>query len=76
MMIVCSLGMSFATVFYLLVGMMGFAIFGKEIQTNFLMVVTPENIGRVGFIILNLTFYISTVLTTPLVFFGARNNFL
>lgn len=25
---------------------------------------------------LNLAFYISTVLTTPLVFHGARNNFL
>ncbi|CAD8138964.1 unnamed protein product [Paramecium pentaurelia] len=72
----CSFGMIIATFFYLMVGIMGCAIYGKDSQTNFLASVTKEKMGDIQFYLLNGSFYISTVLTTPLVFFGARNNFL
>ena len=75
-MIVCTIGMTFALTFYLLVGILGYALYGKDVATNFLKVVTEEKFGTFGFYLLNVSFYCSTVLTTPLVFFGARNNFI
>lgn len=69
-------GMFISTLFYLIVGIFGYGIFGSEMESNFLKMAKKDKIGQVPFFILNLSFYISTVLTTPLVFYGARNNFL
>ena len=68
--------MTFALKFYLLVGILGYALYGEGVATNFLKVVTEEKFGTFGFYLLNISFYCSTVLTTPLVYFGARNNFI
>lgn len=69
-------GMLIATVFYVFVGIMGFGIYGNDTESNFLKMVTVEKIHQIPYLLLNGTFYLSTVLTTPLVFYGARNNFL
>jgi len=69
-------GMSISTIFYLIVGIFGFGLYGNETDPNFLKKASIERLGKTAFIMLNFAFYISTVLTTPLVFHGARNNFL
>ena len=73
-MTAANIGMLIATVFYLLVAFFGYSIYGTNIDTNLLQVMSKETVTDVGYYILNSAFYISTVLTTPLVFFTARNN--
>lgn len=75
-MIVSYTGMSIATVSYLIVGTFGYGIYGNNITSNFLEKATMDRLGRATYLILNGSFYLSTVLTTPLVFYGARNNFI
>lgn len=68
--------MAMATTCYFIVMLNGYALFGEKTTTNLLKQITPEIVSLPAFYILNGAFYLSTLLTTPLVFYGARNNFL
>lgn len=43
----CYIGMITATCFYLLVGIMGCAIYGEKTETNFLASTTKEKMGTI-----------------------------
>ncbi|CAD8060629.1 unnamed protein product [Paramecium primaurelia] len=61
---------------YLIVGLLGYATYGTNIEPNFLLSIDEKDVGPVLFVILNLTFVFSTTLTLPVIFFGGRNNFI
>ena len=48
--------------------------YGNKVETNFLKTIDKDQIGSVLYIILNVTFTLSTTLTLPLIFFCSRNN--
>ncbi|CAD8076927.1 unnamed protein product [Paramecium primaurelia] len=69
-------GYSMASFLYLCVGILGYATYGNDIQTNYLKSIKSEEVGSILYVILNVTFVISTTLTLPVLFFGGRNNFI
>ena len=65
--------------FYLLVGNMGACVYGRSARGNFLLNFT--RVGDLGisdplYILLNGGFLISVFFSFPVMFFGARNNFI
>ncbi|KAM3130534.1 hypothetical protein pb186bvf_017343 [Paramecium bursaria] len=61
---------------YMTVGLLGYATYGQNVQTNYLEVIKVDSVGETMYLILNITFVLSTTLTQPLIYFGARKNFL
>ncbi|CAD8171071.1 unnamed protein product [Paramecium pentaurelia] len=69
-------GYSMASFLYLCVGVLGYATYGNDIQTNYLKSIKAQEVGSLLYVILNITFVVSTTLTLPVLFFGGRNNFI
>lgn len=61
---------------YMIVGLLGYATYGQQVVTNYLEVIEVDSVGETMYLILNITFVLSTTLTQPLIFFGARKNFI
>jgi amino acid permease len=61
---------------YLLVGNIGYALYGQKAQANFLLNLDPENINKVLYFGMNIGFLTSVFFSFPVMFFGARNNFI
>lgn len=62
--------------FYLLVGYMGYCLYGNNVKGNFLLALERDNINDVLFILMNGGFLVSVFFSFPVMFFGARNNFI
>ena len=62
--------------FYVLVGNIGYCLYGNNLQGNFLLSFTRGDINEALFILLNGGFLISVFFSFPVMFFGARNNFI
>lgn len=69
-----SLGIFMANVLYMTVGILGYATYGNRVETDFLKVIDVKSVGKGLYIFLNISFTVSTTLTCPIIFFGARNN--
>jgi len=69
-----SLGLTIVLIIYLSVANCGYLTFGKDSKAGFLDNFTKDNLGLVKFIIVNVAFLISSTLTFPLMFFGAKNE--
>ena len=59
-------------------GILGYFTYGENLNSNsnFLTNLQRENTGLPLYIIMNLVFLISVLCSFPLIFFGARNNFI
>ena len=62
--------------FYFLVGSMGYCTYGRAVKGNFLLNFHKNDINEGLFIILNFGFLVSVFFSFPVMFFGARNNFI
>ena len=62
--------------FYLLVGNIGYCLYGTHVKGNFLLSFQRGDISEVLYILLNFGFLISVFFSFPVMFFGARNNFI
>jgi len=69
-----SLGLSIVLFIYLSVANCGYLTFGKNGQDGFLDNFSKDSVGLPKFIIVNIAFLISSTLTFPLMFFGAKNE--
>lgn len=69
-------GLCTCLVFYLIVGQMGYCLFGNTLQANFLLSFDSSELNDVTYLILNLTFLTSVFFSFPVLFFGARNNLI
>ena len=70
------LGILGCGMFYLIVGNIGYCLYGREVHGNFLLVFQRGDIVEPLFILLNLGFLVSVFFSFPVMFFGARNNFI
>jgi hypothetical protein len=71
-------GICACSLFYVLVGNMGYCLIDK-LETNFLRSFTYEDIlsmGKPVYYIMSIGFLISITFSFPIMFFGARNNFI
>ena len=62
--------------FYVLVGNIGYCLYGNHVQGNFLLSFKRGDISEPLYILLNAGFLISLFFSFPVIFFGARNNFI
>lgn len=67
----CSVGF-----FYILVGNVGYALYGSKLDANFLLNLKSENVNHILYFGMNGGFLISVFFSFPVMFFGARNNFI
>ena len=67
----CSVGLC-----YILVGMIGSAMYGPEVETNFLLNLRIDDLNDFLFWGMNGGFLLSVFFSFPVMFFGARNNFV
>ncbi len=65
-----------ALTLYLTVGFFGLATLGNKIKPDYLVGFEIDTIGKPLFVILNVTFVISSTCSFPLMFFSGRNNYL
>ncbi len=61
---------------YLVVGFFGYATVGSKVSSNFLKGFQVKELGEPLYIILNVTFVISSTCSFPVIFYGGRNNLL
>lgn len=69
-------GVCACSIFYILVGNMGYCLFGKNLGANFLLSFSRENVSEVLYLIMYIGFLISVFFSFPVMFFGGRNNFI
>ncbi len=69
-------GLGTVAFFYIIVGIVGYAMYGKEVQTNFLLNLKIEDLNDVLYFGMNCGFLLSIFFSFPVMFFGARNNFI
>lgn len=69
-------GLMACSFFYILVGNMGSCRYGKETKGNFLMNFDRKDINEGLYLLMNGGFLISVFFSFPVMFFGARNNFI
>lgn len=69
-------GICSCSIFYVLVGYFGYCLFGNELRGNFLMAFERKEYNDVLYLMLNLGFLLSIFFSFPIMFFGARNNFI
>ena len=68
--------------FYVLVGNIGYCLFGNNLEGNFLLSFSrdtgtgEDGINDALYLLLNGGFLISVFFSFPVMFFGARNNFI
>ncbi len=48
----------------------------SKVEANYLGIITWQSIGKPLYTFLNIAFVLSTTLTLPIMFFGARNNLM
>lgn len=63
---------------YMIVGELGYALYGgsDRFTANFLLSIRYDQAGPLLFYGMNLSFLISVLFSFPIMFFGARNNFI
>ena len=69
-------GLLACSFFYILVGNMGACRYGRGTQGNFLLNFQRGDISESLYILMNGGFLISVFFSFPVMFFGARNNFI
>ena len=69
-------GVLACSIFYLLVGNMGYCLFGNDLKGNFLMAFERQKYNNVLYFFMNIGFLCSVFFSFPIMFFGARNNFI
>ncbi len=69
-------GVVACSIFYILVGNMGYCLFGNHLQGNFLLSFSRYDTNEALYLIMNIGFLISVFFSFPVMFFGARNNFI
>jgi amino acid permease len=62
--------------FYIITGNIGYALYGSKVQANFLLNLESEDINHILYFGMNGGFLISVFFSFPVMFFGARNNFI
>lgn len=67
-------GMSGALFMYLIVAITGYVTYGNTLDSNYLNKFDAANVGGPVYVILNVSFVISTMFSFPIIFFGGRNN--
>jgi hypothetical protein len=72
----CLVGLCSVGFCYILVGMIGSAMYGQEVQTNFLLNLRIDDLNDVLFWGMNGGFLLSVFFSFPVMFFGGRNNFV
>lgn len=72
----CMVGLGTVAFFYILVGNVGYAMYGSNVQTNFLLNLKIDDLSDFLFYAMNGGFLISIFFSFPVMFFGARNNFI
>lgn len=69
-------GVCACSIFYILVGNMGYCLFGKNIGGNFLLSFHRGSINEGLYLTMYVGFLISVFFSFPVMFFGGRNNFI
>lgn len=69
-------GVCACAIFYILVGNMGYCLFGNNLRGNFLLAFDKYNTNEALYLIMNIGFLISVFFSFPVMYFGARNNFI
>lgn len=71
-------GIGACSLAYLIVGILGYSLYGSspDFDANFLLALPIDKINTVLFFGMNLGFLISVLFSFPVMFFGARNNFI
>jgi hypothetical protein len=69
-------GLGVVAFFYILVGNVGYAMYGSSVETNFLLNLKIDDLEDWLFYGMNGGFLISIFFSFPVMFFGARNNFI
>lgn len=64
------------SIVYVLVGNMGYCLFGNNLEGNFLLAFNRGIVNDGLYLLLNISFLISVSFSFPVIFFGARNNFI
>lgn len=64
------------SIFYILVGNMGYCLFGNNLEGNFLLAFNRGVVNDGLYLLMNISFLISVFFSFPVIFFGARNNFI
>lgn len=69
-------GICSCSIFYILVGYFGYCLFGNSLRGNFLMAFERKENNDALYLMLNFGFLLSVFFSFPIMFFGARNNFI
>ncbi len=72
----CMVGLSTVAFSYILVGNVGYTMYGQDVQTNFLLNLKIDDLSDVLYFGMNGGFLLSIFFSFPVMFFGARNNFI
>ncbi|KRX00604.1 hypothetical protein PPERSA_12823 [Pseudocohnilembus persalinus] len=67
-------GLFSSYVLYMVVAIMGYLAYGKNVKVDFIDTIDENHVGTFLYAVLNLSFVISTTFSFPIMFFGARNN--
>jgi hypothetical protein len=62
--------------FYIVVGYIGYALYGTKVKTDFLLNLIYDNLNPFLYFAMNIGFLVSIFFSFPIMFFGARNNFI
>lgn len=69
-------GLSTVAFCYILVGIVGYTMYGSKVKSNFLLNLDPKELNDVLYFLMNIGFLTSVFFSFPVMFFGARNNFI
>ncbi len=69
-------GLSTVAFSYILVGNVGYTMYGQDVQTNFLLNLKIDDLSDILYFGMNGGFLLSIFFSFPVMFFGARNNFI
>ena len=70
-------GIGTCCLFYIIVGNIGYALYGyDDVDANFLLSLKKDDLELPIFLAMNAGFLISVFFSFPVMFFGARNNFI
>ena len=71
-----NLGLFMPTIFYTLVGFMGYTVYKDKTLPNFLNSFDPSNVGVILYVFTYVSIIMAVVMTYPLYFFEVRNTWL
>lgn len=70
-------GTAACCLFYIVVGNIGYALYGYDrVEANFLLALDQKDVALPLFLLMNGGFLVSVYFSFPVMFFGARNNFI